>query len=58
MSIKSLVKEYVRIEEAERKLHERKYALKDKTKQNRADVLKLLMVLFGKIGVESWKIIP
>jgi hypothetical protein len=30
MSIKSLVKEYVRIEEAERKLHERKYALKDK----------------------------
>ena len=30
MIIKSLVKEYVRIEGGERKLHERKYALKDK----------------------------
>lgn len=30
ISIKSLVKEHVRIEEAERKLRERRYALKDK----------------------------
>jgi hypothetical protein len=30
MSIKALVKEYVRIEEAEQKLRKRRYALKDK----------------------------
>jgi hypothetical protein len=30
MSIKALVKEYVRIEEAEKKIRQRKYNLKDK----------------------------
>jgi hypothetical protein len=34
MSIKSLVKEYVRIEEAERKLHERKVRAQRQDKQN------------------------
>jgi hypothetical protein len=48
MSIKSLVKEYVRIEEAERKLHERKYALKDKINKT-SRCIEIIDGLFGKL---------
>lgn len=34
MSIKTLVKEHVRIEEAEKKIRQRRYALKDKIERN------------------------
>ena len=52
ISIKSLVKEHIRIEEAERKLRQRRYALKDKIE--RTNIGTCVDIIDGVVWKLGW----
>ena len=52
MSIRTLVKEHIRIEEAERKLRQRRYALKDKIE--RTNIGTCIDIIDGVVGKLGW----
>lgn len=52
MSIRTLVKEHIRIEEAERKLRQRRYALKDKIE--RTNIGTCIDIIDGVVWKLGW----